>query len=121
VPLRCVIVDDSPRLLSASKALLERQGVAVVGFASSGDEAAGAIARTRPDVALVDLDLGPESGLDVVARLVAETGTPCILISTHDQADFAELIEASPALGFIGKADLSGDRVRALLSGSRGT
>jgi len=113
-----VIVDDSPDLRAASQALLERQGVAVVGLAATRAEALEAVARLRPDVALVDIDLGGESGFELVGALAAQTA--CILISTHDQADFAELIAESPALGFIRKAELSGERVRALLSGSRG-
>jgi DNA-binding NarL/FixJ family response regulator len=123
VLLRCVIVDDSPSLLSASKALLERQGVDVVGLASSESEAVEVIGRTHPEVALVDIDLASESGFDVVRRIAGDptlAATACILISTHDESDFAELIDASPALGFIAKAALSGDAIRALLSDARG-
>lgn len=41
-----------------------------------------------------------------------------ILISTHAQEEFAELIAASPAVGFIAKAELSADAIEALLTRS---
>jgi hypothetical protein len=41
-----------------------------------------------------------------------------ILISTHAEADYADLIEASPALGFLSKSALSGSAIRDLLQGT---
>jgi CheY-like chemotaxis protein len=118
VILRCLIVDDSPRFLDAARGLLERQGITVAGLAANGAEALRRAEELRPDVTLVDIDLGGESGFDVARQLSGDGGaplSPVILISTHDQEDFAELIAASPALGFVSKAELSADAVRALL------
>ena len=117
--LRCVIVDDSPAVLRAASALLEGEGIAVVGVAATGDDAVRLIDELEPDVTLVDIDLGPESGLDLARRLVgapSRAGSPSILISTHDAADFAKLIEASPAIGFLPKSELSADAIRRLLA-----
>ncbi len=63
--LRCVIVDDSARFLEAARALLEREGVDVVGVASTIAEALRLVDEVRPDVTLVDIDLGAESGFDL--------------------------------------------------------
>src|SRR4051812_16218138 len=71
VSLRCLIVDDSASFAQAARRLLELDGIRVVGVASNGDEAVAHAQRLRPDFALVDLDLGGESGLDVVERLAA--------------------------------------------------
>ena len=109
--LRCVIVDDSPRFLEAARGLLERQRLSVVGVASTVAEAVRRVDETRPDVVLVDLALGPESGF-ALARLLRER---VILISTHAEQDYADLIAASPAVGFLSKSDLSADAVHALL------
>ena len=71
---------------------------------------------------LVDIDLGPESGFDVARRLVQSldsAGARTILISTHDEAEFADLIAASPAIGFLPKSDLSAAAIRRLLAGPR--
>jgi CheY-like chemotaxis protein len=124
--LRCLIVDDSPGFLLAARRLLERQGVSVVGVASTTGEALQQADRLRPDVTLVDIQLGEESGFDV-ARLLRQASGPVpshvILISTHAEQDFADLIAASPALGFLPKPTLSARSIRELLSrpGNGGT
>jgi two-component system nitrate/nitrite response regulator NarL len=113
--LRCLIVDDSLRFLDAARGLLEREGVAVVGVAMSGAEALQRAADLRPDVTLVDIDLGGQSGFEVVRRLNRAAVTCAILISTHAEEDYADLIAASPALGFLPKTTLSAGAIRAML------
>jgi DNA-binding NarL/FixJ family response regulator len=117
--LRCVIVDDNPAVLRAASRLLESQGVAVVGVGANTQEALALMEELEPDVALVDIVLGPESGFDLVRRLVERldtAGSRTILFSTRDEADFADLIAASPAIGFLPKSRLSATAIRALLA-----
>jgi DNA-binding NarL/FixJ family response regulator len=116
--LRCLIVDDSTRFLEAARRLLERNGIEVVGVAATVAEALDLIDQLRPDVTLVDIDLGGESGFELVRRLQQRPGPPTsnmILVSTHAEDDFADLIAASAAIGFLSKADLSADAIRDLL------
>jgi two-component system, NarL family, nitrate/nitrite response regulator NarL len=118
VVLRCLIVDDSPRFLAAARGLLEREGIAVVGVASTGEEALRRIEELRPDVTLVDIDLGGESGFDVVRRLHQDAGVAparLILISTHTEDDYADLIAGSPTAGFLSKTALGAAAIRDLL------
>ncbi len=118
--LRCLIVDDSPRFLDAARGLLERQGVTVVGVAANGAEALRRAQELRPDVTLVDIDLGDESGFELARRLHGDRGpalSRVILVSTHAEEDYADLIAASPAVGFLAKADLSASAIRDLLDG----
>ncbi|WP_226900117.1 response regulator [Nonomuraea phyllanthi] len=116
--LRCLIVDDNDHFLQSARRLLEREGIDVVGVASTG---AGALARyeaARPDVALVDIDLGGESGFDLARRMLeAGDGGPSrvILISAYDESDFADLIDESPALAFLPKSALSARTIHDLL------
>jgi DNA-binding NarL/FixJ family response regulator len=117
VTLRCLIVDDSTQFLEAACALFEREGVAVVGMARSGAEALAWATQLRPDVALVDVRLGDESGFDVADRLA---DTPVIMISTLDEEDVAEVVAASRAVGFLSKSELSGAAIRGLLGGWAG-
>ena len=117
--LRCVIVDDNRGLLGSASSLLESQGMSVVGVATDTREALSLMDELKPDVMLVDIVLGPESGFDVVKR-VAARGVPSamcrtILISTHDEEDFADLIAASPAAGFLAKTNISAKAIRRLL------
>jgi CheY-like chemotaxis protein len=115
VALRCLIVDDSPVFLDVATALLQREGMTVVGVASTSDEAVREARNLRPDVVLVDVMLGPESGFDVARRLAADTShPPVILISTQAEADVAELVAQTPALGFVTKSELSARAIERL-------
>ena len=95
--------------------------------ASTAAEAAPRASELRPDVVLLDIDLGEESGFEVARQLHAawQTWDPppgeakIILISTHSETDFEDLIEASPALGFVAKSSLSAGAICTLLEGSR--
>jgi len=116
--MRCLIVDDSRHFLDAARGLLERQGITVVGVASTGAEALRRVEELRPDVTLVDIDLGGESGFELARRLHHGFGAApsrSILISTHAEEDYADLIAASPAVGFLSKSALSADAIRDLL------
>jgi DNA-binding NarL/FixJ family response regulator len=117
------MVDDSADVLRAASEFLEGQGVTVVGVATTGDQALSLMEELEPDVMLVDIVLGPESGFDLVRRLVqsvATAGRRTILISTYDEADFADLIAGSPAIGFLPKAELSAAAIHRLLAGAEG-
>jgi CheY-like chemotaxis protein len=118
VAVRCLIVDDDPGFLGAARALLEQEGVHVVGVATSSREALRTAAELRPHVTLVDVDLGAESGFELARRLVDDPATDSgsvILISAHDEDDFADLIDASPAVGFLGKPVLSAAAIERLI------
>jgi DNA-binding NarL/FixJ family response regulator len=117
-PLTCLIVDDSPPFFEAARQLLADDGLTVVGFAATSDQAVDETLALRPDVALVDIELGTESGLDVARRLaeLPQGGPSIVLISAESGSELAELVDTSGALGFISKTDLSGDAVRKLLA-----
>jgi CheY-like chemotaxis protein len=118
--LRCLIVDDSTRFLEAACTLLKGEGIPVVGVASTSAEALERARDLEPDVVLVDISLGEESGFDLARRLtgtVGGTAPSVILISTHPEDDFAELLETSPAVGFLSKSELSASAIRAMVGG----
>ena len=113
-----MIVDDNRDFLDAAARLLEHQGISVVAVATSSVEGMQRIGELQPDVTLVDIDLGEESGFDVVEKLHRNgsgAAVRTILISTHAEEDFAEMVAASPALAFIPKAALSGAAIRDVL------
>ena len=123
IMLRCLIIDDNKLFQDAARSLLELGGITVVGVASNGAEALQRVEELRPDVTLLDVDLGGASGFDVAHRLHQETSpprTPVILISTHREADYADLIAASPVVGFLPKSSLSANAVRDLLGSGEG-
>jgi DNA-binding NarL/FixJ family response regulator len=120
MPLRCVIVDDDDAFRQEMGALLEEQGISVVGGAASGAEALTQIAQSHPDVVLIDIDLRGESGL-ALTRMLGERANGAsfprmVLISTHDGSEYADLIEASPAVGFLAKTELSAAAIERMLA-----
>lgn len=120
VALRALIIDDNPRFLEAARSVLERQGVRVVGVAATGAEALAQAEVLNPDVALVDIGLGEESGFELTRRLVESfphLSRRVVLISTRGEDDYADMIETSPAIGFISKSHLSARVLSELLSG----
>jgi CheY-like chemotaxis protein len=109
--IRVLIVDDNAGFLGAASQVLEQEGLVVVGVASSGGEAVQALRELRPDVVLVDIDLGEESGFMVAQQLADADGIPIVLISAYPEADFVDLVAASPAVGFVSKRNLSASAV----------
>jgi two-component system nitrate/nitrite response regulator NarL len=115
--LQCVIVDDYQPFLKVARAKLERQGMVVVGVATNGAEALRQARELNPDVALVDISLGGESGFEIALEISPYVGS-VILISSDDRyadEDYAELIAGSPAVGFVSKAALSADAIGRLV------
>ena len=117
-PIRVVIVDDNSEFLDSARRLLEHQGISVVGAASTEADALRHVLELRPDVTLVDVNLGAESGFDLAEALHdmdGEAPAPVILISTHAESDLADMIETSPAIGFLAKSALSANAIATAL------
>jgi two-component system nitrate/nitrite response regulator NarL len=113
---RCLIVDDNEAFLASASRLLCAQGLEVVARASSGAEALRLARQLQPDVALVDVQLGDEDGLELARRLAANAlATRVILISTHSKDELGELVADSPAVGFLPKPALGADAIAKLL------
>jgi CheY-like chemotaxis protein len=119
---RVFIVDDSPEFLVAASRVLESGGLKVVGTASSGAEVLRESKLPDADVILVDVELGAESGFDVAERLREATDRlPIVLISGHSRQDLEELIDTSPAIGFVTKSQLSAEAITDLLKSGQST
>jgi CheY-like chemotaxis protein len=117
--MRCVIVDDSHEFLRTATELLESDGISVVGAVSTGSQACRTCRQLNPDVALVDIYLGTESGLEVARQLADLAGTEppqIVLISASAGDSLAEMIADSPAVSFLPKEDLSGATLRSILA-----
>jgi DNA-binding NarL/FixJ family response regulator len=118
VSIRCLLVDDSDAFLACARVLLEREGVKVVGVASNSAKALKQARALQPDLILVDVGLGDESGFDL-ARLLAQDGqfrdAAVILISARAESDYAELTAESTAAGFLVKSELSAGAIDRVL------
>jgi len=120
--MRCLIVDDNRGFLEVGRILLEGDGMEVVGVARS---VAHGIARARelePDVILVDVDLGNDSGVELARRLAREldgSGGKVILMSAHGEEEITDLIEDGLAIGFLPKHALSRRAIEDVLARRR--
>jgi DNA-binding NarL/FixJ family response regulator len=118
VAVRCLIVDDNPGFLDAARGLLEQEGMVIVGVASTAAEAIRGAAESHPDVTLLDIDLGSESGFDLAQQFADDPGVDpglLIMISAQAEDDVADLVETSPAIGFVGKPALSAAAIDRLV------
>jgi DNA-binding NarL/FixJ family response regulator len=70
VPLTVVLIEDHQALREGLELLLSREGLDVIGTAGSAGEGRKLIDRTGPDVALIDIRLGDESGIDLTRALL---------------------------------------------------
>lgn len=117
--MRLLIVDDNAHFLEAARDLLEREGMTVVAVASTSVEALRRAEELQPDVTLVDVDLGNDSGFDLARQLADATSgkrSPVILISAYPEQDLVDLIDDSPAIGFVSKSDLSSTAIAGLVA-----
>jgi CheY-like chemotaxis protein len=114
---RCLIVDDSEEFLASARRLLESQGLDVVAYATTGAEALRLAGELTPDVALVDVELGPEDGIELAREL--EKSVPAlhaILISAHTLADLEELLADGPQLSYMPKSSLGAGAIETVLA-----
>ena len=123
--MRCLLVDDNVAFLHAMRAMLERDGATVVGMASNGDDAETQVRTRRPDVVLVDVRLGYESGFDVAHRIeeqsvVGSRRHAIILVSTQPEDEIADRIAANPSYGFLDKTTVSVEKVRKAIAARLG-
>ena len=111
-----LIVDDHPRFRAQVRALLESDGFSVIGEAGDGAAGLRAASDLRPDLVLLDIGLPDIEGFEVAHELARAAAPPhVVLTSSREATAFGGRIEATPALGFIAKEDLSGESIRALM------
>lgn len=115
--VRVLLVDDHAGFRSRARALLELDGFEVVAEAAVGSAAVAAARTVRPEVVLLDVRLPDVCGFALVDAL-RETGASVVLISTRSAADYGDRVARSAAVGFIAKAELCGERIRALVDGA---
>jgi DNA-binding NarL/FixJ family response regulator len=116
--MRCLIVDDNPTFLAAATKSLTRDGLTVTGIASTTADALREADASRPDVVLVDISLGDESGVELARRLVERPcgDAPVILISTREAEEVVELLSACHAAAFLPKRQLSADAIQRIVA-----
>jgi DNA-binding NarL/FixJ family response regulator len=107
-----LIVDDHPAFRASARRVLEDEGFEVVGEAADGAAGLALASELKPEVVLLDVVLPDHSGFEVAEQL---DGPKIVLTSSRDRRDLGPRLDSSPAVGFISKDQLSGERIRELL------
>lgn len=103
-----LLVDDEPELLYLLERLLQGEGFDVVGTASDGQEAIGAVSAAKPDIVLLDLAMPTLDGEAAVPQLVLEAPTTMVVILTaHVTAEQARSLFHLGAFAVHDKAEVS--------------
>ena len=111
-----LIVDDCGSFRRSARLLLEDDGFEVVGEAEDGRGAVEQVGLLRPAVVVLDVQLDQDDGFDVAETLATGPDPPMVvMVSTRAASSYALRLATTPALGFIAKADLSGERLAAIL------
>jgi NarL family two-component system response regulator LiaR len=121
-PIRILVVDDHPVVRQGLRVLLATEkDLEVVGEAADGREAIGEVARTSPDVVLMDLVMPEMDGVEATRRIVAGHPRTNVLVLTSFGGDdkLFPAVEAG-ALGFLMKDASPEDLIRAIRQAARG-
>ena len=121
-PIRVVVVDDHPVFRLGMVSLLDSlDAVTVVGEASTADEAVTEAERCRPDVVVMDLNLGGSSGIDAtreICRRRPDVGVLVVTMLSDDDSLFAAM--RAGARGYLLKGAAPADIERAVVAIARG-
>ncbi len=99
---RILIVDDDPHLLTFLTEVISHAGYDTV-TAASGEQALQVVAAGEPDLALLDITMPGMSGLELAARLKADTSVPFMFLSAVDDSESARQAAAHGAVGYLVK------------------
>ncbi len=121
-PIRVILVDDDPGVLAALTELIDDEsGMAVVGTARDADEAVLVAEHTRPDVALLDLQMPGGGGSRATREIILRSPrTGVLAVSAHGaRSAVAEMLRAG-ALGYVVKGAPIAEIVDAVRRTARG-
>jgi two-component system nitrate/nitrite response regulator NarL len=111
---RLLCIDDNPDMLDVLVDLL-RPEFLIVGTLSSGSSALAEAANFKPDIILLDVDLGDMTGFFVAEKL-RNTGclAKIVFLSVHESIDFIMAAQDMGAAGYVFKSQITRDLVKAL-------
>lgn len=121
-PVRLLVVDDHAIVRHGLALLLTRHPEFVVAAeAGSRAEALDAFATAKPDAAIIDLTLKDGNGLDLIRDLLKQRPElPCLVLSMHDELEYAERALRAGARGYVMKENADEvivDALRKVLAG----
>ncbi len=105
--LKVVIVDDEPSVLEGLRIFIDwnREGYEIVGEASDGMAALPIIRERQPDIVICDIRMPGFTGLELMEKTNAETGTvpKFIMLSGYNDFSYAQRALQLGAIGYMTK------------------
>jgi DNA-binding NarL/FixJ family response regulator len=104
---RVLLVDDHAVVRFGIAQLINQQSdLMVCGEEEDAPKGLSAIAKLKPDLVIADISLKESSGLDLMRNIKAQyPKLPMLVVSTHDEAVYAEIAFRAGALGYLMKAE----------------
>ncbi len=100
-PTSILVVDDETIIAKGIEKRLKGLGYAVVGLAATGEEAVARAAESRPDLVLMDINLGAGmDGVEAAARIRA-AGVPVVFLTAFSDADTLQRAKLTGPLGYV--------------------
>ena len=111
-----IIIDDHPLFSRGLSQLIETQkDYKVIGMAKDRNEALSLLDTTTPDLAIVDLNLGQEDGLELIKDIIIiHPQTKILVLSMHDERFYAERAIKAGAKGYIMKEEAESQVINAI-------
>lgn len=102
---RILIVDDHPLFREGLHQLIDREpGLEVCGEAADAEDALRLVKETKPDLVIMDISLGNQSGIDLIKNLKADDPELQVLVvSMHDESLYTERALRAGAMGYVMK------------------
>src|SRR5436190_1654085 len=116
---RVLVVDDTPRIRTVLRELLELDGrFEVVGEAGNGEEAIVEAGRLRPDVVVLDMEMPILDGLEALPGVQeASPESLVVVFSTHPRGDIERTALAAGAHAYVEKGASLSALIEALVGG----
>ena len=114
--VRVMIVDDQAPFRAAARAVIARvPGFELAAEATSGEEAVELVGVLRPDVVLMDINMGVMDGLEATRIITTDyPDTMVILVSTYTEAEMPAAARTCGAAAYVNKDELSPRALRRL-------
>jgi two-component system, NarL family, response regulator NreC len=121
MPIRILLAEDHVMVRQGLRALLEQEGMAVIGEASDGQEALRIAQEQHPDVAVLDIGMPHMNGLETARRLrEALPQTKVVLLTMHTEDPYILEAMQAGAVGYVLKTQAALDLVQAIRDAFQG-
>jgi DNA-binding NarL/FixJ family response regulator len=119
--MRILLVDDHAVLRAGLRALLEAEGMEVVGEAGTGEEAIALAERIRPDVVVMDLSMPGIGGLEATRRIAGMgQGTRVLVLTMHGEEEHLLPVLEAGGSGYVHKRSADEELIEAIRTVARG-